>query len=107
MRIASANVENLFARAKAMNTDSKPAGKSVLAAHAEVNQLFELRQDDTNHKSHHTRRCAHAEHVLLVSTRISETFEAPPTFFIEIVRFHGAGTAGLLTATGAPVDTLY
>jgi endonuclease/exonuclease/phosphatase family metal-dependent hydrolase len=42
MRIASFNVENLFARAKAMNTDSKPVGKAVLAAQAELNQLFEL-----------------------------------------------------------------
>jgi hypothetical protein len=38
---------------------------------------------------------------------MSETFQALPTFFIEIVRFHGGGTAGLLDATGFLVDTLY
>jgi endonuclease/exonuclease/phosphatase family metal-dependent hydrolase len=42
LRIASFNVENLFARAKALNTDSWAAGRPVLAAQAEVNQLFEL-----------------------------------------------------------------
>ena len=40
MRIASFNVENFFARAKALNTGSWAAGKPVLAAHAEINTLF-------------------------------------------------------------------
>jgi endonuclease/exonuclease/phosphatase family metal-dependent hydrolase len=41
MRVASFNVENLFARAKALNLDTWAAGKSVLAAQAELNALFE------------------------------------------------------------------
>ena len=41
MRIASFNVENLFARAKALNLQSWAAGKPVLAAQAEVNALLE------------------------------------------------------------------
>jgi endonuclease/exonuclease/phosphatase family metal-dependent hydrolase len=41
MRIASFNVENLFARAKAMNTESWAAGKQILSAQSEVNTLFE------------------------------------------------------------------
>ena len=36
MRIASYNVENLFARAKALNQDSWAAGRPVLQAHAEL-----------------------------------------------------------------------
>lgn len=41
MRIASFNVENLFARAKALNLQSWAAGKPVLAAQAELNALLE------------------------------------------------------------------
>jgi endonuclease/exonuclease/phosphatase family metal-dependent hydrolase len=41
MRIASFNVENLFARAKALNLQSWAEGKPVLAAQAELNALFE------------------------------------------------------------------
>ncbi len=41
MRIASFNVENLFARAKVLNQESWTAGKPVLAAQAELNALFE------------------------------------------------------------------
>ncbi len=41
MRIASFNVENFFDRTKALNTASWAAGKPVLAAHAELNTLFE------------------------------------------------------------------
>ncbi|MEU4194183.1 endonuclease/exonuclease/phosphatase family protein [Kribbella sp. NPDC026611] len=41
MRIASFNVENLFARAKALNLNSWAAAKPVLAAQAELNALFE------------------------------------------------------------------
>ncbi|MGI8720765.1 MAG: hypothetical protein ACR2JG_00920, partial [Geodermatophilaceae bacterium] len=44
MRIASYNVENLFARAKALNQDSWAAGRPVLQAHAELSQLL---QEDT------------------------------------------------------------
>ena len=40
MRIASFNVENFFARAKALNTQSWASGKSILAAHAELNSLL-------------------------------------------------------------------
>ena len=40
MRIASFNVENFLARAKALNTQSWAAGKPVLAAHAELNALL-------------------------------------------------------------------
>lgn len=41
MRLASYNVENLFARAKALNTTSWAQGRPVLAAQAELNALFE------------------------------------------------------------------
>ncbi len=41
MRIASFNVENFFARAKALNTGSWTEGKPVLAAHAELNSLLQ------------------------------------------------------------------
>ena len=41
MRIASYNVENLFARAKALNQDSWAAGRPVLQAHAELSQLLQ------------------------------------------------------------------
>jgi endonuclease/exonuclease/phosphatase family metal-dependent hydrolase len=51
MRIASFNVENLFARAKALNTGSWAAGKPVLAAQAEVNQLFEQTSYDAPTKA--------------------------------------------------------
>ncbi len=41
MRIASFNVENFFARAKALNTGSWTVGRPVLAAQAELNALLE------------------------------------------------------------------
>ena len=41
MRIVSFNVENFFARPKAMNQDTWAAGRPVLAAHAELNALLE------------------------------------------------------------------
>ena len=41
MRLASFNVENLFARAKALNGQSWAVGKPVLAAQAELNTLLE------------------------------------------------------------------
>lgn len=41
MRLASFNVENLFARAKALNPQSWASGRPILAAHAEVNALLE------------------------------------------------------------------
>jgi len=41
MRIASYNVENLFARAKALNQGSWAAGRPVLQAHAELGQLLQ------------------------------------------------------------------
>jgi endonuclease/exonuclease/phosphatase family metal-dependent hydrolase len=44
LRIASFNVENLFARAKALNQDSRAAGKVVLTAAAQLTPLFEEEQ---------------------------------------------------------------
>lgn len=41
MRIASYNVENLFARAKALNQDTWADGRPILAAHAELNTLLQ------------------------------------------------------------------
>lgn len=41
MRIASYNVENLFARAKALNQDTWAEGRPILAAHAELNTLLQ------------------------------------------------------------------
>jgi endonuclease/exonuclease/phosphatase family metal-dependent hydrolase len=41
VRLASFNVENFFARPKAMNQDTWAAGRPVLAAHAELNALLE------------------------------------------------------------------
>lgn len=41
MRIAAFNVENLFDRAKVFNDDDPDAHRDVLAAHAELNTLFE------------------------------------------------------------------
>ena len=41
MRLASFNVENFFARPKAMNQDTWTAGRPVLAAHAELNTILE------------------------------------------------------------------
>ena len=41
MRLASFNVENLFARAKALNGQSWAVGKPVLAAQAELSSLLE------------------------------------------------------------------
>ena len=40
MRLASFNVENMFDRAKAMNLGSWAEGRPALAAHAELNRLF-------------------------------------------------------------------
>jgi endonuclease/exonuclease/phosphatase family metal-dependent hydrolase len=40
MRLASFNVENMFDRAKAMNQESWAEGRPALAAHAELNRLF-------------------------------------------------------------------
>ncbi len=40
MRIASYNVENLFQRAKALALDTWAEGRPILAAHAEINALF-------------------------------------------------------------------
>jgi hypothetical protein len=40
MRLASYNVENLFARPVAMNQDSWAKGRQALEDHAELNQLF-------------------------------------------------------------------
>ena len=42
VRIASFNVENLFMRAKALNAGSWEAGKPILKAYKEVNELFNL-----------------------------------------------------------------
>ncbi|HZC27578.1 MAG TPA: hypothetical protein VE287_11190, partial [Actinopolymorphaceae bacterium] len=41
MRIASYNVENFFARAKALNEQSWATGRAVLEAHAALNALLE------------------------------------------------------------------
>ena len=41
MRITGFNVENFFARPKAMNQDTWTAGRPVLAAHAELNTILE------------------------------------------------------------------
>lgn len=41
MRIASYNVENLFARARALNLETWEAGRTILDMHAELNKLFE------------------------------------------------------------------
>jgi endonuclease/exonuclease/phosphatase family metal-dependent hydrolase len=41
MRIASYNVENLFARAKALNLDTWAEGRPILERFAELNELFE------------------------------------------------------------------
>jgi len=41
MRIVSFNVENFFARPRAMNQDTWAQGRPVLEAHAEVNRLLE------------------------------------------------------------------
>lgn len=41
MRLAAFNVENLFDRAKAFNDDTPGAHNAVLAAHAELNALFD------------------------------------------------------------------
>ncbi len=41
MRIACYNVENLFARARALNLDTWVEGRKVLEMYAELNQLFE------------------------------------------------------------------
>jgi len=41
MRIASFNVENFFARAKALNSDTWAEGRPVLEAYAELNALLE------------------------------------------------------------------
>lgn len=40
MRIASYNVENMFARAKAMNLENWAQGKAALKAHEELNEIF-------------------------------------------------------------------
>lgn len=40
LRVASYNVENLFARAKALNLSSWRAGRPLLEAHAKLNSLF-------------------------------------------------------------------
>lgn len=50
MRIASYNVENLFARAKALNLDSWAAGRPVLEAHAELNKLLQAEDYDASTK---------------------------------------------------------
>jgi endonuclease/exonuclease/phosphatase family metal-dependent hydrolase len=42
VRLASFNVENLFARAKAMNLATWAEGAAVLAAHAELNTLLQM-----------------------------------------------------------------
>lgn len=42
MKIAAFNVENLFDRAKAFNSDDPTAHQQVLDDHAELNKLFEL-----------------------------------------------------------------
>jgi endonuclease/exonuclease/phosphatase family metal-dependent hydrolase len=42
VRIASYNVENLFAGAKALNGDTWGEGQPILKAHHDVNELFEL-----------------------------------------------------------------
>jgi hypothetical protein len=44
MRIGSYNVENLFARAKALNLETWAAGRPVLQAQAQLNEL--LQADD-------------------------------------------------------------
>lgn len=41
VRIATFNVENLFARAKALNQDTWGEGQPILKAHHDVNELFE------------------------------------------------------------------
>ncbi len=41
MRIVSFNVENFFARPRAMNQDTWAQGRPVLAAHSELNALLE------------------------------------------------------------------
>ncbi len=41
MRIASYNVQNLFARARALSMGTWAAGRPVLEAHAQINELFE------------------------------------------------------------------
>ena len=41
VRIASYNVENLFARAKALNGDTWDEGEPILKAHHDVNELFD------------------------------------------------------------------
>lgn len=41
MRLTSFNVENFFARAKALNNQSWAAGRPVLEAHAKLNALLE------------------------------------------------------------------
>ena len=40
MRLASFNVENMFDRAKAMNQETWAEGRPALAAHAELNRIF-------------------------------------------------------------------
>ena len=42
MRIASYNVQNLFARARALSMGTWAAGRPVLEAHAQINELFQL-----------------------------------------------------------------
>ena len=41
MRLATYNVENLFARARALNLDDNALAKSILEHFAELNNLFE------------------------------------------------------------------
>ena len=41
MRIASYNVQNLFARARALSMGTWAAGRPVLEAHAQINELFQ------------------------------------------------------------------
>ncbi len=51
MKIAAFNVENLFDRARVFNDDSD-AHEDVLAAHAELNTLFEKESYSDNDKAH-------------------------------------------------------
>jgi hypothetical protein len=46
MRIGSYNVENLFARAKALNLETRAAGRPVLQAQAQLNELLQVADYD-------------------------------------------------------------
>lgn len=113
MRIASFNVENLFARAKAMNTDTKPAGKAVLAAQAEVNQLFELPTYDVKTKARMLtllatlglERSDESEFVRLRKIR-GRLLRRPRTGPVEVVADGRADWIGWAELKTEPVDEL-